>query len=317
VTHDALDLRDLVADELAQRRETGYDVTGLEAAVARAPRSDGWPYEEPSGDGTHDRIRRYLELAGAYPLLDYVPALEPAPFTKTYTAERVAYRNLIHGLEPPEAATYRNPYREWIGAQIRADIWGYVSPGRPRQAARLAFQDAALSHTGNGIYGEMWAAALIAGCFVAPDVRSALVASLDHIPPRSRLAEALRHVLDLHASGLDWPEARDQIEARHGHYSWVHTIPNAAIVAAGLLWGAGDYSRTVGLVVQAGWDTDSNGATAGSVYGALHGAAALPRAWVDPLGDLVHSAIAGYDNSRISDLAERTLRLALRPAGQA
>ena len=437
MTHDALDLRDLVADELAQRRETGYDVAGLEAAVTqalrdgsaplgelldrleRAPRSDGWPYEEPSGleevlaqlpdpppalprldegrlrdrllgawlgrcagctlgkpvEGwTHDQIRRYLELAGAYPLLDYVPALEPAPeglgllacwpettrgrirfmardddidytilglhilethgfgfgprevaaewldhlpFTKTYTAERVAYRNLIHGLEPPETATYRNPYREWIGAQIRADIWGYVSPGRPRQAARLAFQDAALSHTANGIYGEMWAAALIAGCFVAPDVRSALVASLGHIPPRSRLAEALRHVLDLHASGLDWLEARDQIEARHGHYSWVHTIPNAAIVAAGLLWGAGDYSQTVGLVVQAGWDTDSNGATAGSVYGALHGAAALPRAWVDPLGDLVHSAIAGYDNSRISDLAERTLRLALRPAEQA
>jgi ADP-ribosylglycohydrolase len=437
LAHDALDLRDLVADELAQRRQTGYDVAGLEAAVAealaggpadlgelldrleRAPRSDDWPYEEPSRleeilarlpeaapaparleedrlrdrllgawlgrcagcslgkpvEGwTHARIRRYLELAGAYPLLDYLPALEPAPeglallacwpettrgrirfmardddldytilglhvlethgfgfgprevaaewldhlpFTRTYTAERVAYRNLVAGLRPPETATWRNPYREWIGAQIRADIWGYVSPGRPRQAARLAFRDAALSHTGNGIYGELWAAALVAACFVAPDIRSALVTSLEHIPPRSRLAEALGHVLELHAAGLAWAEARDRIEARDGHHGWVHTIPNAAVVAAGLLWGAGDFAATVGLVVQAGWDTDSNGATAGSVFGALHGAAALPPAWVDPLGDLVHSAVAGFERSRISDLAERTLRLALRTQGPA
>jgi ADP-ribosylglycohydrolase len=80
-------------------------------------------------------------------------------------------------------------------------------------------------------------------------------------------------------------------------------------VAAGLLWGDGDFARTVGLVVQAGWDTDSNGATAGSASGALQGAAALPPAFTEPLGDLVHSAIAGYDKARISDLAERTLRL--------
>jgi ADP-ribosylglycohydrolase len=435
--HDPVDLRDLVAGELAQRRETGHEVGGLEAEVElalddgaaaldelldrleRAPRAAGWPYEEPSRleeilallpeppptpfqldevelrdrllgawlgrcagctlgkpvEGwTHEQIRRYLELAGAYPLLDYLPALQPAPeglalrtcwpettrgrirfvardddidytilglhilethgfgfgprdvaaewldhlpFTKTYTAERVAYRNLVLGLQPPETATYRNPYREWIGAQIRADIWGYVSPGRPRQAATLAFRDATVSHTANGIYGAMWSAALIAACFTAPDLAGALASSLAHIPSRSRLAEALGQVLDLHASGLSWPEARDAIEARYGHYSWVHTINNAAVVAAGLLWGAGDFARTVGLVVQAGWDTDSNGATAGSVYGALHGARALPPAWVEPLGDLVRSAIVGFDNSRISDLAERTLRLAMGSAARA
>ena len=151
----------------------------------------------------------------------------------------------------------------------------------------------------------------MAACFTAPDVRTALVGSLEHIPPRSRLAEALRGVLDLHASGLDWLAAHAEIEERHGHSSWVHTINNAAAVAAGLLWGDGDWARTVGLVVQAGWDTDSNGATAGSAYGALHGAAALPPAFVDPLGDLVHSAVAGFERVRISELAERTLRLTL------
>ena len=57
-----------------------------------------------------------------------------------------------------------NPYREWIGAQIRADICGYV-PRPPGAAAKLAFRDASLSHTANGIYGAMWSAALVAAAF--------------------------------------------------------------------------------------------------------------------------------------------------------
>jgi ADP-ribosylglycohydrolase len=428
----ALDLRDLLVNELAQRREAGYEVADLEGAVAaavrsggrarleellglleRTPRRDDWPYDEPAGldqilarlpeapppqpsldkvrlhdrllgawlgrcagcqlgkpvEGwTYRQLRHYLELAGAYPLGAYVPALQPMPegfelrrcwpeatqghircmardddidftilglhilethgfgfqtrdvaaewldhlpFTQTYTAERVALRNLIDGLLPPDTAGYRNPYREWIGARIRADIFGYVSPGDPRRAAILAFRDATLSHTANGVFGAMWSAALTAACFLTVDVRAALAVSLEHVPPGSRLAEALGDVLEWHAAGLTWDAARMRIQARYGHYSWIHTVNNAAVVAAALLWGAGDYSRTIGLAVQAGGDTDSNGATAGSVIGALHGAMALPSAWIEPLHDRVRSAVAGFDNSRISELAERTLRLAV------
>ena len=237
--------------------------------------------------------------------------LDNLPFTQVYTAERVAYRNLIHNLRPPATATHRNPYREWIGAQIRADLWGYVSPGDPRRAAELAFRDASLSHVANGIYGELWAAALLAACFTAPDARAALARSLEHVPPRSRLAEALRDVVDLHdRGGLSWQQARDHVADRHGHYHWVHTINNAAVVAVALLWGEGDFGCTVGLAVQAGWDADCNGATAGSAFGALHGTAALPERFVAPLSDRIRSAIGAFDNARISELADRTFRLA-------
>jgi len=156
----------------------------------------------------------------------------------------------------------------------------------------------------------MWAAALIAACFVTNDARAAIELSVDHVPPRSRLAEAIRDVSDLHAKGLDWETARDEVEVRYGHYSFVHTVNNAALVTAALLWGEGDFTRTIGLAVQGGWDTDCTGATAGSVFGALHGAEALPGHWVDPLNDSVRSAIMGYDRSALSDLADRTLRLA-------
>jgi ADP-ribosylglycohydrolase len=191
-------------------------------------------------------------------------------------------------------------------------MWGYVSPGDPARAASLAFQDASLSHTKNGIYGAMWAAALIAASFVAPNMRTALDAALAQIPPHSRLAEALDDVLGLYSSGVDWESARNDLAERYyGQYSFVHTVNNAAVVAAALLWGEGDYTRTIGLAVQGGWDTDCNGATAGSVFGAMHGTKALPAKWTGPLNDLVRSAVFGFDNSRISNLAERTLQLAL------
>ena len=92
----------------------------------------------------------------------------------------------------------------------------------------------------------------------------------------------------------------------------MHTVNNAAVIAAALLWGDRDFSKTIGLAVQGGWDTDCTGATTGSVFGAMHGTKALPPHWIDPLNDLIRSAIMGYDHSRPSELADRTLRLAGR-----
>lgn len=132
------------------------------------------------------------------------------------------------------------------------------------------------------------------------------------MPPGSRLAEALEHVRALRTAGRTWEEALVDIQATYGHYSWVHTINNAAIIAAGLLWGDDDYASTVGLTVAGGWDTDSNGATAGSVAGVVLGAANLPAQFIDPLENRTRSALFGFDNSVISELADRTTRLATR-----
>lgn len=228
------------------------------------------------------------------------------PYLQVYTAERAAYTNLLAGVPLENVAQVRNPYREWIGALIRGDIFGWVNPGNPRAAITLAYQDAALSHTANGIYGEMWSAALTACAFTAATVEEAFEASLDHIPPESRLAEALRDVHQMRRAAIPWEQALGQIQTRYGHYSWVHTINNAALIAAGLLWGEDDYAATVGLTVQGGWDTDSNGATAGSVAGIVLGARALPAHFIEPLEDRTRSALFGFDHSRISDLATRT-----------
>jgi len=232
------------------------------------------------------------------------------PLKQVYTAERAAYINLANGVTVPRTASYRNPYREWIGAQIRGDVYGYVNPGSVWDAAALAYNEATLSHTGNGVYGEMWAAALCAAAFSAADARETITTALTVVPPRSRLHEAVTQVMDLHRSGETWEHALDAIHDAYGHYSWVHTINNAAAVTAALLWSEGDWMTAVGRVVMSGWDTDSNGATVGSVAGILAGTAGLPDHVIAPLHDRTRSALFGFDNSSISNLADRTIAFA-------
>ncbi len=233
------------------------------------------------------------------------------PLEQVFTAERAAYINMTDGYTGPAVATRRNPYREWIGAQIRGDMFGYVFAGDPWSAAMLSYQDASLSHVGNGIYGEMWAAALVAAAFTSGTAHRAVTTSLAVVPPRSRLAEAIRHVLDLHRQNLTWEQALADIEASYGHYTWIHTVNNAAAVVVALLWSEGDFTTAVGRVVMSGWDTDSNGATVGSVAGILAGTAGLPATLIAPLENRTRSALFGFDNSSISDLADRTVRLAV------
>ncbi len=239
------------------------------------------------------------------------------PYQMVYTAERAAYRSLVEGRVPPETATYRNPCREWIGAQIRADPWGYANPGHPERAAEYAWRDARLSHVKNGIYGEMWVAAMLAAALSGDPlekgdavaarerIESVIRAGLGEIPEQSRLAEAIRETLAVAREEASWEGAWDRLMAKYGHYHPVHTINNAVCVALGLLYGQGDLGRTICIAVASGFDTDCNGATAGSVLGAMVGAKVLPEKWVGPLNDLAHSGVFGFDNSIISDLARR------------
>ncbi|UCD46202.1 MAG: ADP-ribosylglycohydrolase family protein [Candidatus Bathyarchaeota archaeon] len=228
------------------------------------------------------------------------------PYRMVNTAERAAYRNLVNGLPPRSAASHRNPYREWIGAQIRADIWGYVTPGMPELGAEYAHRDASLSHVKNGMYGEMFVSAMVSAAFATDDVVEIIETGLSEIPGSSRLAEAAVNVLGWSEECGDWRGAWDRVMEEYGGFHTVHTINNAALVLLGLLYGGGDFEKTIVLSVMGGLDTDCNGATAGSIIGAVLGAEALPRKWIDPLDDRVRSAVTGFTDMRISDLARRT-----------
>ena len=238
--------------------------------------------------------------------------LDRLSYNLVYTAERAAYRNLVNQALPPESATYRNPFREWIGAQIRADILGYVCPGWPEKAAEFAYRDAVVSHVKNGVYGEMFVAAMLAAAFVTDDVEEVIRIGLSEIPGQCRLAEAVRDTVAWSRELADWEKVWGRINEKYGHYHTVHTINNAALVVMALMTGKPDYEATIVAAVRGGWDTDCNGATAGSVCGLLLGADALPQKWVGVLNDRLFSAVRGYGECRISDLAKRTQEVAMK-----
>jgi ADP-ribosylglycohydrolase len=235
--------------------------------------------------------------------LDWLPA------GRVFTAERVAYRNLLIGLVPPDTARRHNPFREWIGAQIRTDVYGWTSPGRPDRAAELAWRDARVSHVRGGIYGALWAAALSAAAPVASTVDDVLDAGEAVLPPDSRFAEAVRFGRSIGTSEPDWERALDALDERYGHLHWVHVLNNAALAAAALSHGRGDLGRSICAAVAGGWDTDSVGATVGSVCGALSGGSALDRRWTGPLANTLHTSLAGFDGIGFDTLALRTRKV--------
>lgn len=240
------------------------------------------------------------------------------PLLHTCTAERVAYRNLSLNIPPPDSATYRNPYREWIGAQIRADFWGYAAAGNPELAAEFAWRDASISHVKNGIYGEMWAAAMIAAAFVTDDLKTILQAGLGQIPARCRLADAIESVIEWHEVGVDYDTAVYRLHElwdENRAHDWCHTISNAMAVAIGLLWGEGDYGRSICRAVQPCFDTDCNGATVGSILGILHGRKALPGRWVEIIHDTLTTGVAGYHSVKLADITRESLEIMERVAG--
>ncbi len=227
------------------------------------------------------------------------------------TAERVAYRNLVNGYTPPASARYKNPYREWIGAQIRGDYYGYINPGDPETAASMAWRDASVSHTKNGIYGEMFAAGMLATAAATRDMPAVIRGGLSQIPRTSRLSAAVERTLCDFEAGRPREETFEKVHRDYDEYTeygWCHVIPNATIVAASLLWGGGDYGKSICMAVETGFDTDCNGATVGSVVGMAEGASSLPRYWTAPVGDVLHTSISGMADLKISELAEGTMK---------
>ena len=226
--------------------------------------------------------------------------LSDLPAGRVFTAERVAYRNLLDGVDPLRAALVRNPFREWIGAQIRTDVYGWVNPGDRTAAARLALTDARLSHTGAGVDGAIWVAAMSAAALVLDDPVAVAKAGLEAIAQDGEIARAVTFGLDLADTPLD--EALDALHAEYGHLHWVHSVNNSALTAYALT--APDFATGIGRAVMGGWDTDSAGATVGAVLGATLG---VPAEWAGPLDNRIATSLPGLNQVKISELAARTV----------
>lgn len=249
------------------------------------------------------------------------------------TAELVALQNFRRGIWPPDSATTANPYGDWIGAQMRADIWGLIAPGLPGVAADYAARDACISHAGDGIYAARFVAALVSLAFTEQNRQDAVRGALQVIPPACRYADAIRDAIAWHRKYADWREAWDQLDRKYGfnpdgdrggefaeeqyntgkdpylwgNWRWVYADVNGAACVLAILYGEGDFSKTICLATMMGYDNDCNSGTVGAVLGAMNGYQSIPEQWKQPLNDRYQTGLKLPKNRLlISELARET-----------
>lgn len=269
----------------------------------------------PSDDDTNYTVlyQKLVEECGR----DFTPYdverlwLRNQPKDAYCTAERRAFSNFVKGYAPPDSAVVQNPYREWIGAQIRGDYFGYINPGKPEAAADMAWRDACISHVKNGVYGEMWASAMIACAAVSDSMEAIILGGLAQIPEKSRLFRDVTSVVNDWRNGVPQADVFARIHTEWDEYNahdWCHTNSNAMIVAAALLYGENDFGRSICMAVETGFDTDCNGATVGSVIGMVKGAAAIGEEWKKPVNGKLRTEIFGLECLSIDELVDKTMK---------
>jgi ADP-ribosylglycohydrolase len=249
--------------------------------------------------------------------------------------------NLRAGLLPPLSGMYNNPFKDSCGAFIRSELWACIAPGCPRTAARFALEDAMIDHgDGEGTYAAVFCAALESAAFVEQDPHTLIDIGLSYIPPACAVATATKLAVECHRAGKSWLETRDEI-LRHyrgahrpnkpenisaddrakgfadGRLGW-DAPSNIAILVVGLLYGAGDFEKSLCIAVNCGEDTDCTAATIGSIFGILHGFDAIPKRWIEPIGNHIKTLCLNLGDLTVGcpipptteDLTDRTERVA-------
>ena len=209
---------------------------------------------------------------------------------------------------PAQNMADNNPFGQLICADIRCDPFGYVVPGRPEDAAALAYKDSYASHRRNGLYGGMFFAAAISAAFAMDHPIDAIKAGLAEIPYESELARGIRWTLETDAD--DYKEARRLVDERYSGMPMPHTINNACLTVFGLKIGGRDVTKVISETVAMGIDNDCSAATAGSIVGAVVGKNGIPEHWYKPFNNKIHTYIKDHKVFYIDDVAARYAKLA-------
>ncbi len=253
-----------------------------------------------------------------------------------FTAEKVALNNIREGIYPPKSGTHNNPYFDFIGAQMRADIWGQIAPGCPEIARHYSVKDGSISHAWIGIEGEVFVAILISNAFFENNIRENINQALTFLPDErvSLYSQTVKKAINLYEQNPDdfrkareilinehWRKIKEDLINREptseskravilkGMESKVHVLPNIGIIVLSLLYGAQDkedpFGRSICVAAMMGYDTDCNCGNIGAILGAQKGENNIPSKWKDPLQDTFSTYVKGYEKWKISELARR------------
>ena len=195
--------------------------------------------------------------------------------------------NLREGILPPMSGElFNGEWKHSNGAWIRTEIWACTHPGAPEEAIRLAFEDAAVDHGfGEGSFAAIFVAAIQSAAFIFRDIRTLIGIGLSKIPEDCRTARSVNLVLKSFDEGVDWKTTRERLVEDNADLGWFQAPLNVAFAVLGLVYGEGDFKKSMILAVNCGDDTDCTAATVGATLGIMNGTAGIPADWREHIGD--------------------------------
>jgi len=204
--------------------------------------------------------------------------------------------NIALGLLPPLSGEYKNFWKNSNGAWIRSEIWACLAPGVPDVAVKYAIMDASIDHgLSEGTYAEIFTASLESMAFFESNLRVLIDKALAYIPKDCRVARSIKIVLDSYDKGISWQEARELILKDSADLGWFQAPGNVAFTVLGLIYGEGDFKKSLIYAINCGDDTDCTGATCGAVLGIIMGVDNIPADWREYIGDRIMSICINGD----------------------
>ncbi len=253
-------------------------------------------------------------------------------WTMMYTAEKVAFNNMKKGIMPPfSGKKENNVYYDFIGGQMKADIWGQIAPC-PEVAAEYAKIDGEVAHSEDGLYGEIFIATLLSHGFFSNNLKENIIKSLEFIPANSNYANIIKLAINLHSKYSNWRDALNALKKywrriridliKKSQLSRklillspignVHVLPNAGIIILSLLYGEGDFEKSICISAMSAMDTDCNCGNIGAILGVICGASRIPRKWKSPLNDIFYTKTRSIKEIKISEIARRVYNIGLK-----
>ena len=254
-----------------------------------------WYYD--NAPGLYDDVYMDLTFVDVFdkegldaPIESFAKAFSSANYP-LWHANQAARYNIQQGLMPPESGFWmNNPHSDDIDFQIEADYAGLMAPGMPDAASHFADGIGHMMNYGDGWYGGVYVAAMYSLAFISDDIGFITSEALKFIPSESKYYKCMSDVISWHKEYPDnWEITWGLVERKWGFdigcpdgvYGSLNidAVINSAYILMGLLYGEGDFYKTIDVATRCGKDSDCNPASAGGILGVILGYEGIPEYW--------------------------------------
>jgi hypothetical protein len=213
-------------------------------------------------------------------------------------ANQAARYNIQQGIMPPQSGHWlNNPHADDIDYQIEADFAGLMSPGMPNAASGISDKIGHIMNYGDGWYGGVYVGAMYSLAFVSDDIEFIVTEALKTVPEQSTFYKCMADVIHWHKQYPgDWKQAWFECEKKwsedigcpDGVFAPfnIDAVINSAYIIIGLLYGEGDFYKTIDISTRCGQDSDCNPASSGGILGTILGYGKIPGKWMKNLREV-------------------------------